>query len=105
MGILRGRSTIKRADATSLRTRCEMAITRKPRNLSKRKLLMGKKFHARTIDEADGRRSTVKKLRKDLQTLLKDTGADSIQKQILCKRAAFIALRLESMEADVADGK
>lgn len=82
-----------------------MRCKRKPRNLSAVRLLMKKKFHARTFEEVDGRRTTVKTLRRTLDRLLKEGSANNIQKELLCKRAAFMAMRLESMEAEAADGK
>jgi hypothetical protein len=96
---------MRRATDVSLNLRgCCVMNGKKPRNRSQQKLVLDKQFHARTFDEADGRRSTVKAMRKLIGQLKIDANADSVQKELLCKRAAFIVLRLESMETEFAEG-
>ena len=62
------------------------------------------KFEVKLFDEADGRLSTVKLLRRRLALLKGDTGAESYQQQLLCERAIFIATQLETLETTAAEG-
>jgi hypothetical protein len=48
--------------------------------------------------EADGRSTIVREIRRRVDVLVADCGADSEQKRCLCQRAVFIALQLETME-------
>jgi hypothetical protein len=57
-------------------------------------------------EEQDGRYAVAREIRSRVQRLREDAGADSFQKDVLCQRAVFIALQLESMEiAAVESGK
>ena len=45
----------------------------------------------------------VKEIRRRYETLRADTGAESYQKELLCQRAIFIAVQLETMECMAAE--
>lgn len=49
-------------------------------------------------DEADGRSAVVKEIKRRVDELREHAGADSAQKRMLCERAVFIGLQLETME-------
>ncbi len=54
----------------------------------------------------DGRNAIAKEIRRRFQTLREDTGADSYQKELLCQRAIFLAIQLETMEVEtIENGK
>jgi hypothetical protein len=54
--------------------------------------------------DCDGRCGTVKQIKKRLAALRQDANANSVQKEMLCQRAVFIALQLETMERQAAEG-
>jgi hypothetical protein len=56
-------------------------------------------------DDADGRCASVKRIKRRLQALREDAQADSVQKEMLCQRATFLALQLEAMERKAAEGE
>ena len=62
------------------------------------KVTLPRKFDVRFLEEADGRLVAIKELRKRVEQLKADTGVDSCQKDLLCRRACFVAAKLESME-------
>ena len=49
-------------------------------------------------DEADGRCAVIKEIRRRYEFLKEDSQADSYQKDLLCQRAIFISVQLETME-------
>src|SRR4051794_7972878 len=75
-----------------------MATSTEKRSNRVQELAIPKKFTPRFWDQVDGRFAVKKKIRR-LYKLLKDhAGADSMQKDLLCQRAAFMAVQLETME-------
>jgi hypothetical protein len=48
--------------------------------------------------EADGRCAVVKEIKRRYELLKSDTGADSHQKELICQRATFAAIQIETME-------
>lgn len=62
------------------------------------------RFEPRFMEQADGRQVAVREIRKRLNQLMEDTGADSYQKQLLVRRAVFISVQLETMEVNAAEG-
>ncbi|MFT3784339.1 MAG: hypothetical protein QM790_20205 [Nibricoccus sp.] len=54
--------------------------------------------------DADGRVALVKEIKRRVDTLQDHAGADSYQKKLLCQRAAFIAIQLETLERAAAEG-
>jgi hypothetical protein len=54
-------------------------------------------------NEADGRCAVIKEIRHRYEVLKGDTLADSYQKDLLCQRATFIAIQLETMERVAAE--
>ena len=80
-----------------------MPQSKRSRLSGKQKVALPVRFEPKTLEQADGRYAMVKKLRKKIAEMITSTGADSVQKQILATRAAFIALRLESIESDAGE--
>ena len=78
---------------------------RKPRLKGKKRATLPATFTPRLFEHADGRMSVVKELKRRVEELMEDTGADSLQKRILCKRVVFIAVQLETMEITAAEGE
>lgn len=64
-----------------------------------------KGFSLRTIEEADGRFSLVKRMRQRLNRLMDDAAIDSVQKEMLAGRAIFLCSYLESLEVQLVEGK
>lgn len=66
---------------------------------------LSKKFTPQFWDEVDGRLEVMKRIKKRLKALRTDAGVDSYQKDIICQRAVFQILRLETMEAAALKGE
>lgn len=64
-----------------------------------------KRFEPRFWEDADQRHHKVRTIRKRYLLLKEHCGADSAQKEMLCQRAAFISMVLETMEVLLAEGK
>lgn len=60
-------------------------------------------FKPKFWDEADGRYGVVREIRKRYEALKQDTNANSFQKDLICQRATFIAIQLETMESNAID--
>jgi hypothetical protein len=52
--------------------------------------------------DEDHRSAAVKEIIRRYELLKEDAGADSYQKELLCQRAVFMSLRLETMEVQAA---
>ena len=63
---------------------------------------MANRFVPRFWESEDGRSVIVKEIRRRVEELTNDTGADSYQKQLLVQRAVFILLQVETMEIEAA---
>src|SRR5688572_3497154 len=61
------------------------------------------RFEPRFWDESDGRCALVKEVRRRYEQLKEDTGTDTYQKDLLCQRAIFIAIQLETMEVQAME--
>ena len=57
------------------------------------------------MEQCDQRQAVVKLIRRHVDQLLEDTGAESFQQELLARRAVFIAVQLETMEANALDGE
>ena len=55
-------------------------------------------------DKVDGRLSAKKKIRERYLEIKRDSNANSIQKDQLCQRAAFVSVQIETMECIAAEG-
>ncbi len=75
------------------------------RKARKREISLSKRFKPKFWQEQDNRVAVVKEIRRRVKALKQDTGADSYQKELLCERAVFLALQLETMECDAIRGK
>jgi hypothetical protein len=61
-------------------------------------------FTPRFWETEDSRYAVVREIRHRVQTLADDTGADSFQKRLLCQRAIFLSLQLETAEVEAIRG-
>ncbi len=52
--------------------------------------------------DADRRSGVVKEVRRRYDVLMQDSGAESYQKDLICQRAIFISIQLETMEVEAA---
>ena len=60
----------------------------------------------RFLEQADGRFGLVKAVRERVERLKQDSGAASIQQELICSRVGFISLLLETQETRaLEDGK
>jgi hypothetical protein len=62
-------------------------------------------FTPRFLEDADGRQAVIKEIRQRMDALVADTAAESVQQMLLCQRATFIAVQLETMETNAIEGK
>jgi hypothetical protein len=53
-------------------------------------------------ENEDGRYAIVRAIRERYETLKADCGIDSFQKDLLCQRAVFVSLQLETLEITAA---
>lgn len=63
------------------------------------------RFEPKFWDLADSRQRAVKLIRQRYDLLSADIGVDSVQKRLLCERAVFISVQLETMEVEASEGK
>lgn len=61
-------------------------------------------FRVKFWKDADQRSLAVKEAKRLVRDLVNDTAADSTQKSLLCERAAFIVLQLQTMECLALEG-
>jgi len=63
-------------------------------------------FKPRFWDELDGRRPVTREINRRYEVLRQDTGAESMQREMLCQQAVFISVCLETMQHEaVATGE
>jgi hypothetical protein len=60
-------------------------------------------FEPHLLQDADNRFGIIKEIKRRYRVLVEDAGADSYQKEVLCERAVFLAVRLETMERMAAE--
>jgi hypothetical protein len=63
------------------------------------------RFVPRFWEDADGRQLAVREIKRRYEQLRTDVGAESYQKDLLCQRATFVAIQLETMEAAAVQGE
>lgn len=80
------------------------SVTKK-RKQGEKTVEVPKTFTPRLWEDADGRIAIVKKIRRLAARYKEDSGADTIMKETLCDRAAFLRVRIESYESEGAAGK
>lgn len=80
------------------------ATTREGRR-AKKPATLPATFQPRFIEDADGRQAVIKEIRERLNALVADTAAESVQQLMLCRRATFLAVQLETMETNALEGK
>ncbi|QEG39391.1 hypothetical protein [Roseimaritima ulvae] len=85
-----------------------MPKTKRPSTRSERKAKqptrLPQRFEPKFLEQADGRQVAVREIKKRLNVLMADVGADSYQKELLVRRAIFISVQLETMEVNAAEG-
>ena len=77
---------------------CEPEAERGPRTRTIPKGRLPQVWEPKTLESADGRFAVIKTLKAKVEALKADTGADSVQKEILCERAGFLIALLETQE-------
>jgi hypothetical protein len=70
---------------------------------NKQRVTLPERFVPQFWDEADGRCALVKEIRRRYESLKVDTGTESYQKELICQRAIFITVQLETMERIAAE--
>lgn len=71
-------------------------MRRKQRSLPNR-------FVPRFFEDVDGRLAFKKRVQKRFESIKEQTGADSIQKELLCRRAAFLSILIETLESEAME--
>src|SRR6185369_4350125 len=61
-------------------------------------LTLSTRFNPRFFEDADQRLHVVQTIKKQVKQLIEHTGCDSMQKELICKRAVFISILLETIE-------
>lgn len=59
---------------------------------------MPARFEPQFWQDADGRCAIVKEIKRRVEMLIRDAEVDSYQKKLLCQRAVFVTIQLETME-------
>ena len=67
---------------------------------NKKQIALPEHFVPQFWEDSDGRVAIVRMIRERLDTLKADCGANSFQKVLLCQRAVFISIQLETMEVN-----
>ena len=62
-----------------------------------------KTFTPRFIEDVDGRYAAAKELRNRYLALKADTGSESTQRDLLCRRAVFLSVLLETQECEAVE--
>lgn len=71
-----------------------------------KEMSISENFTPKFWEALDGRYAIAKEITRRYETLREDTGAESEQRDMLCQRAVFIGVCLETMECEaVASGK
>lgn len=69
-------------------------------------IFVSRRFAPRFWETSDSRISVVKLIRRRVELLKAHAGGEeSIQRDLLCQRAAFVSLILETAEVEAAEGK
>jgi len=77
----------------------------KPTSATNHQITLGKRFKPRFWADADQRVAVVRLIKRRYEQLKRDTGVDSVQKDLLCQRAAFLSSILETQEVEAAEGE
>jgi len=70
----------------------------------RKKPALPSRFEPQFWAEADGRLAVTQEIKRRIKRLKEDSGADSYQKNLLCEKAVFLAIVLETMERNAAEG-
>ncbi len=66
---------------------------------------MPDRFVPKFYDQADQRQSMIREIKRRIKRLIDETGADTYAKEKLCERAIHMALLIERMELQQAEGE
>jgi hypothetical protein len=75
-----------------------VAPSRVRRNGESESIELPNRFTPQFWQDADGRCSIIKEIKRRYELLVTDAGADSFQKNLLAQRAVFVSVQLETME-------
>jgi len=89
-------------DGVLMKTKFDKRGKKKPNNLS---FSLDGRFTPKFFACADQRLAAVREIKERVARLKQDAGADSYQKELLCEKAIFVAILLETMETDAIEGK
>lgn len=64
---------------------------------------MSEKFEIKFWDQVNRRSGVRKEVNQRVQRMVEDTGADSYQKELLCREAVFVSVVLETMRSKAAE--
>ena len=92
------------AKQTGNEKRLDPDIKKKSTN-SRKVVSVPGRFQPRFWTDADQRIATVRAIKKRYEILKEHTQADSIQRDLLCQRAAFLACIVEKFEVECAEGE
>lgn len=70
----------------------------------KRHISLPRTFSPKFLVDVDGRSGFVKEIRRRLDALVEDAGADSYQKKLIATEAIFISIQLETMRSNAIEG-
>lgn len=80
-------------------------MVKRNRKSQEKEVILPTKFIPQFFNSVDGRCGVVKEIRRRYERLKRDTGITSYQQEMLCQRAIFIGIQLETMECNAAEGK
>jgi len=69
------------------------------------RLDLAKQWTPHFLADADSRLSVVRTIRRRIETLKSHCNADSYQKEVLCSRAVFVAVLIETLETKAMQGE
>jgi len=75
------------------------------KNKKRKEAAIPKRFVPRFWNDADGRCAVIKEIRRRIERLKRHVGCDSMQRELLCERAVFVASQIETAEVNAARGK
>ena len=75
----------------------------KGREQRRKEIAIPQTFVPKFLDDLDQRCGITKEIKRRYETLVEDTGADSYQQEMLCQRAIFVGVQLETMECMAAE--
>jgi hypothetical protein len=91
---------------SNLRRRIEPGIQKKGRSGFRQLVTLPNRFIPRFWEDSDNRLAAVRLVRQRCERLKSHAGGDEcVQRDLLCQRAAFLSIILETFEVEAAEGK